>query len=430
MTSYFDLSVPYHIVFGVLALILMAVAVLIFVFVFALRLKRKYVIFSSALLLEVMFVLQGIVDVIQKQERGISHIFFSDIIGNMPSSAVLFLLLLSAVAEVLFLVYINNVRKNMLTPVAIKESLDALPDGVCFYLSDGQPLLVNAQMNKISVELFGTEIMNAETFCLNLKSDKLCGKAEVICAEPTVVIKSQDEKVWDFRLNTLSVGNSQVNELVAYDVTEQYHLNRELETQNKRLSDVNERLRIYSGEVEGIITEKEILTAKIRVHNNLGHSLLAFRSYLAKPRSERDKENLLLLWRYTVSVMKKEAVPSTQSNDLDLLLKAAQSVDVTIEQNGNLPEEGRERAAIIAMLHECLTNTVKHAKGNRLYLNIYSDNTTLTAEVTNNGVPPKSEIHETGGLKNLRNTVESAGGIMTINSTPRFLLRVEFPKGR
>ena len=188
MTSYFDLSVPYHIVFGVLALILMAVAVLIFVFVFALRLKRKYVIFSSALLLEVMFVLQGIVDVIQKQERGISHIFFSDIIGNMPSSAVLFLLLLSAVAEVLFLVYINNVRKNMLTPAAIKESLDALPDGVCFYLSDGQPLLVNAQMNKISVELFGTEIMNAETFCLNLKSDKLCGKAEVICAEPTVVI--------------------------------------------------------------------------------------------------------------------------------------------------------------------------------------------------------------------------------------------------
>lgn len=430
MTSYFDLSVPYHIVFGVLALILMAVAVLIFVFVFALRLKRKYVIFSSALLLEVMFVLQGIVDVSQKQERGISHIFFSDIIGNMPYSAVLFLLLLSAVAEVLFLVYINNVRKNMLTPVAIKESLDALPDGVCFYLSDGQPLLVNAQMNKISGELFGTEIMNAETFCLNLKSDKLCGKAEVICAEPTVVIKSQDKKVWDFRLNTLSVENSQVNELVAYDVTEQYHLNRELETQNKRLSDVNERLRIYSGEVEGIITEKEILTAKIRVHNNLGHSLLAFRSYLAKPRSERDKENLLLLWRYTVSVMKKEAVPSTQSNDLDLLLKAAQSVDVTIEQNGNLPEEGRERAAIIAMLHECLTNTVKHAKGNRLYLNIYSDNTTLTAEVTNNGVPPKSEIHETGGLKNLRNTVKSAGGIMTINSTPRFLLRVEFPKGR
>lgn len=430
MTSYFDLSVPYHIVFGVLALILMAVAVLIFVFVFVLRLKRKYVIFSSALLLEVMFVLQGIADVSHKLDCGVSYVFFSDIIGNMPYSAVLFLLLLSAVAEVLFLVYINNVRKNMLIPAAIKESLDALPDGVCFYLSDGQPLLVNAQMNKISGELFGTEIMNAETFRLNLKSDKLCGKAEVISAEPTVVIKSQDNKVWDFRLNTLSVGSSQVNELVAYDVTEQYHLNRELEIQNKRLSDVNEHLRIYSSEVEGIITEKEILTAKIRVHNNLGHSLLAFRSYLAKPHSERDKEKLLLLWRYTVSVMKKEAAPLTQSNDFDLLLKAAQSVDVTIEQNGNLPEKGRERAIILAMLHECLTNTVKHAKGNRLYLNIYSDNSTLTAEVTNNGLPPKSEIYETGGLKNLRNTVESAGGIMTIKSTPRFLLRVEFQKGR
>ncbi|MGN1112688.1 MAG: ATP-binding protein, partial [Acutalibacteraceae bacterium] len=243
------------------------------------------------------------------------------------------------------------------------------------------------------------------------------------------VIQTDDERVWDFRHNVLSVGNSEVQELVAFDVTEQYNLKKELEMRNERLSGVNERLRNYSREIERITAEKEILAAKMRVHDDVGRSLLAFRSYLAKPRSERDREGLLLLWRYTISVMKKEAVSVAQSSDWELLLKAAEAVGVKLESDGELPEQGRIRAVLIAALHECLTNTVKHAKGNCLYLNIKSDDTALTAEITNNGEQPKCEIKETGGLRNLRNTAESAGAAMTVESTPRFLLRLNFQMG-
>ena len=325
----------------------------------------------------------------------------------------------------MFLAYIRHTKKNILTAGAIKESLDALPDGVCFYRSDGQPMLVNTQMNKISGELFGTEIMNAKSFLNNLQTNNSDGKAQIISTEPTLVIQS-DEKVWDFRSNTLNVGNSEVQELVAYDVTEQYLLNKELELRNQRLSSVNERLRKYNGDVERIITEKEILNAKMKVHDDIGRSLLAFRSYLAKPESQRDIESVLLLWRYTISVMKKEAVPEVKSNDWDLLLKAAEAVDVTVELNGELPDKGNKRDVLIASLHECLTNTVKHAKGNRLYMNITSDASSLTAEITNNGNQPDGEIKETGGLKNLRSTVESAGGVMTIETKPRFRLILRF----
>lgn len=51
------------------------------------------------------------------------------------------------------------------------------------------------------------------------------------------------------------------------------------------------------------------------------------------------------------------------------------------------------------------------------------------AELSNNGHSPAGEIRETGGLKNLRHMVESAGGDMKIESMPRFVLRVLLPKG-
>lgn len=426
MTAYYDLPVTAHIIFGACALALMVVAVLVLVSTCVLSLRKRYLILSSALLLEVVFMLQGIADVSLKHIKNISFVFFWEIVGNMPYAAVVLLLALSAAAEAVFLVYIYGIKKNMLTPGAIKESLDALPDGVCFYSDDGQPLLVNSQMNKISGELFDTEIMNAEDFLLNLKSNKSGGRARILSTEPTLVIQTEDEKVRDFRHNTLTFGNSEVQELIAYDVTEQYRLNKELEMRNERLSGVNERLRKYNREVEHIATEKEILTAKMKVHDNVGRSLLAFRSYLAKPRSERDRESLLLLWRYTISVMKKESVPEVQSNEWELLLKAAKAVDVTIELSGELPEKGKKRDVLIAAIHECLTNTVKHAKGNRLYVTVQSSDTAFTAEITNNGEQPKADITESGGLKNLRHTAESSGGVMTVESTPRFRLILSF----
>ena len=94
-----------------------------------------------------------------------------------------------------------------------------------------------------------------------------------------------------------------------------------------------------------------------------------------------------------------------------------------------VPEDEREGAVIIAAVHECLTNTVKHAKGNELFLKLRARDTSLTVELTNNGLPPAAEIRETGGLMNLRRKVEAAGGTMETREKPNFLLRIELPRG-
>ena len=67
---------------------------------------------------------------------------------NVPAVAAALLIAAIAGGEAVLAVKLRRKKKNMLTPGAIKESLDSLPDGVCFFADDGQPLLINNSLKK------------------------------------------------------------------------------------------------------------------------------------------------------------------------------------------------------------------------------------------------------------------------------------------
>ena len=305
-------------------------------------------------------------------------------------------------------------------------------------------------MQHISSDITGIGILNGEKLwrCIEEKSVKTD-------VSDGLVILTSDSKVWNVRRSEIEAEGNRINEIVALDVTEQYELRRELEERNERLNSVNERLRIFSRDMSRLTAEKELLDAKIKVHDDLGRSLLAFRAYLTAEPSKRDRSKLLPLWRYVISVMKKETAPS---EEWDAIEKTAESLHIQIEINGDLPAgladlpvSGEVRSAIMAAIRECLTNTARHARGDRLFVLIKcgaeqgadhastsgSSSASGTApcddaphgiriEITNNGRAPLVPIQEAGGLSNLRHMVEREGGIMTIESSPQFLLRLDF----
>lgn len=430
MTLFCELSEMAYIIYGMCGIVLMIMAVFLLVTVCALHMERRYLAFSTVLVIAALIVLQSICDLVEWLNQSIMRSVFAELIGNLPYFVIIIIMCLIAAGEVVFFILLRRKRRDMLTPGAIKESLDALPDGVCFFDSEGQPLLVNRQMNRISGELFHAEILNAKRFWSALKNKEVDDDIEVIRTEPTVLVRTRDNVVWDFRQNTLTVGRLEIYEIIACDITKQWDFGQELDKQNHRLRQINKRLRLYSQEVERITTEDEILTAKMQVHDNVGRSLLAFRSYLEQPESKQQRDELLLLWRYTIEVLRHEAMPDRREDDIwSLLLKAAKSVDVEIICKEELPDDEKERTVLIAALHECLTNTVKHANGNKLYLSLEKNRDSICAELSNNGKAPVGKIQESGGLKNLRYTVEAAGGTMLIESIPRFKLRIELPNG-
>ena len=451
MTAYINLAEYCHTFFAISAIVLILGAAYIIAAAVAMRLSRGYAACSVVLAAAVFIILQSMADVsLCANEADPRFSLPAVILKDVPWIIVALVMVVIFAAEVLCLVAVNRAGRDKLSPGSVKESLDALPDGVCFFSEDGRILLSNRRMQHISSDITGIGILNGEKLwrCIEEKSVKTD-------VSDGLVILTSDSKVWNVRRSEIEAEGNRINEIVALDVTEQYELRRELEERNERLNSVNERLRIFSRDMSRLTAEKELLDAKIKVHDDLGRSLLAFRAYLTAEPSKRDRSKLLPLWRYVISVMKKETVPS---EEWDAIEKTAESLHIQIEINGDLPAgladlpvSGEVRSAIMAAIRECLTNTARHARGDRLFVLIKcgaeqgadhastsgSPSASGTApcddaphgiriEITNNGRAPLVPIQEAGGLSNLRHMVERAGGIMTIESSPQFLLRLDF----
>ena len=451
MTAYINLAEYCHTFFAISAIVLILGAAYIIAAAVAMRLSRGYAACSVVLAAAVFIILQSMADVsLCANEADPRFSLPAVILKDVPWIMVALVIVVIFAAEVLCLVAVNRAGRDKLSPGSVKESLDALPDGVCFFSEDGRILLSNRRMQHISSDITSIGILNGEKLwrCIEEKSVKTD-------VSDGLVILTSDSKVWNVRRSEIEAEGNRINEIVALDVTEQYELRRELEERNERLNSVNERLRIFSRDMSRLTAEKELLDAKIKVHDDLGRSLLAFRAYLTAEPSKRDRNKLLPLWRYVISVMKKETAPS---EEWDAIEKTAESLHIQIEINGDLPAgladlpvSGEVRSAIMAAIRECLTNTARHARGDRLFVLIKcgaeqgadhastsgSSSASGTApcddaphgiriEITNNGRAPLVPIQEAGGLSNLRHMVERAGGIMTIESSPQFLLRLDF----
>ena len=429
MTAYINLAEYCHTFFAISAIVLILGAAYIIAAAVAMRLSRGYAACSVVLAAAVFIILQSMADVsLCANEADPRFSLPAVILKDVPWIIVALVMVVIFAAEVLCLVAVNRAGRDKLSPGSVKESLDALPDGVCFFSEDGRILLSNRRMQHISSDITGIGILNGEKLwrCIEEKSVKTD-------VSDGLVILTSDSKVWNVRRSEIEAEGNRINEIVALDVTEQYELRRELEERNERLNSVNERLRIFSRDMSRLTAEKELLDAKIKVHDDLGRSLLAFRAYLTAEPSKRDRSKLLPLWRYVISVMKKETVPSEK---WDAIEKTAESLHIQIEINGDLPAgladlpvSGEVRSAIMAAIRECLTNTARHARGDRLFVLIKCGADAphgIRIEITNNGRAPLVPIQEAGGLSNLRHMVERAGGIMTIESSPQFLLRLDF----
>ena len=429
MTAYINLAEYCHTFFAISAIVLILGAAYIIAAAVAMRLSRGYATCSVVLAAAVFIILQSMADVsLCANEADPRFSLPAVILKDVPWIIVALVMVVIFAAEVLCLVAVNRAGRDKLSPGSVKESLDALPDGVCFFSEDGRILLSNRRMQHISSDITGIGILNGEKLwrCIEEKSVKTD-------VSDGLVIFTSDSKVWNVRRSEIEAEGNRINEIVALDVTEQYELRRELEERNERLNSVNERLRIFSRDMSRLTAEKELLDAKIKVHDDLGRSLLAFRAYLTAEPSKRDRSKLLPLWRYVISVMKKETAPS---EEWDAIEKTAESLHIQIEINGDLPAgladlpvSGEVRSAIMAAIRECLTNTARHARGDRLFVLIKCGADAphgIRIEITNNGRAPLVPIQEAGGLSNLRHMVERAGGIMTIESSPQFLLRLDF----
>lgn len=305
--------------------------------------------------------------------------------------------------------------RQQISPISIKESCDHLPSALCFAWENGQPCLKNLKMDELSHLLTGEALLNANVFWDTIKS------------QPIVTL--ENGQTWSFERVRMGMSGKTVYQITGTNITEEARLQRELEKDNLRLTAMNRRLRQYGQDVQETTREKEILRAKTRVHDQIGHALLQTRQFLSG--TQGDAGSVCAAWRQNVRLLLGKYSDEQCGDTFEQLTRAANAIGVTIERRGVFPKESAESAQLVeAAAHECLTNLVRHAGGTQLEIIGEKTASGWRVRYLNDGSAPSGPIVEGSGLTALRARTEAAGGSMDIAYTPRFELTLTLPEER
>ena len=320
-----------------------------------------------------------------------------------------------AVTELLF-------RKEELSPYAIKEATDDLPSGVCFTDASGRVILCNRTMGELSSVLIGSYPQTAQELETALFSPAPESGVKRMEGEP-VLYHFPDKRVWRFRVAQLDEPAG-FHQFIAQDVTAISEINEKLSAENEELRNVNEKLRAMYERLADRIRVRETLDLKMRIHNNIGTSLIAV-SEMIQDDSLEDMESRLAILRDAVSYLSDDRM--TAHGTFDEVKRRAADMKVSLVLRGSLPQNAAAEALIVAAARECVTNCVRHAGGHRVTVEVSSQHDIFTVTITNDGRPPEGGITEGGGLSTLRRRVEEAGGEMYIACRPAFALILNLP---
>lgn len=364
------------------------------------------------------------------------------------SGWMILLLLLTVIA--LFLTFRSmQWRKTHVTPLSIQESFEKLTEGLCYYRAGGQCILVNSRMQELCRKLTGHALMNGEEF----ESAVFSRKGMI----PSLVPMGTDEEkphscflpVED-RVNLIVVREvpfegEKVKEIVASDVTELYQKTKELQTETEQLKGFQEELQRYHAGMQENVRREEILRAKMSIHDEMNRLLLSTRNAISSGDPVK-RRTVLLSWKSNALLLCKETEGSSGAEDvLRDLQVIAKSLGVELVIIGQLEVQKEKTLRLfVVVTREAMNNAVKHAGAKHVYVEVSREGEFLRIVYANDGGKPRNAVklqrqdpkgqagkhgslQETGGLKNMRQKIEEAGGRMAVRMDGQFRLEVELP---
>ena len=313
-------------------------------------------------------------------------------------------------------------RRNTITRSSIKEGVDKISSGLCFYVAGGRVILCNSRMNALSHRIVGRDLQNAELFWQILSGGEVCAGIERLSFGSYPSFRLPDGSVWTFAREELQG----FQQLTAANTTQQQALTDELRDKNLDLAALNLRLRRHGENVDELARARERLETKVRIHGELGQALLAARRYLV---DENAQEPPLDIWRRNIAMLRKEMEAKKAEDPLQILQKAADSAGVRLVLRGRLAEGSEYRQFFLVAASEALTNAVFHAGAGTLSIDLTETDDQWSMRFANDGKKPTKPITEGGGLGSLRRKAEAIGAAMGVECTPEFTLTITGRKG-
>lgn len=316
-------------------------------------------------------------------------------------------------------------RTNCLRENAIQESLDNLPSGIVFFDGNGMPKLMNRKMYQICQNLAGRDIQNITELKEALGHPL---KENVFYDVDLKVYCLADGSVWKFsEKEIITTAGDHFFQVLASEVSELYRNKVLLKEENQKLQEMSVAMKELSKNVITLTREEEMLSMKMRVHDNLGYSVLAAQRMLLR-ESEADRDVFLSQWKQTLDLLNKdnESVKGEQLHKQ--VQERAEILGVKIIYTGEQVWESHIFELMDIILLEALSNCVRHAGASELYVKCSSGEQEWIMVITDNGQTTEKDVKEGGGLSGIRKRVEQCGGTLRICAESKFSIIVKIPK--
>lgn len=307
----------------------------------------------------------------------------------------------------------------------IKKAIDSYPGGICFSALDGRVILVNEKMNKLVLELTGHTILNAKVTWEELANFASNGKAEKLTQSwlpkdpdkesihQQLFFRFSDSSVWRFELRFLDSNTVQIE---AAEITELYRLSEELYENTIRLQDMQKRQKALLDSIVEVNLNKEILTAKMHIHDELGHCLLATTKAITEDSLAENADTLRKSWNSTIQDFSNISTVWTvpDSSLQPELMQVAELIGCKVIFLGEQPKSRKALQLLYAAIREALTNAVRHVNATELMVKIEQDEKSYHIEISDNGSVSVSSITEGNGLSALRQRLEQEGASLKV----------------
>lgn len=325
--------------------------------------------------------------------------------------------------------------RKRLSSTSIKQAFDNLNSGICFADAGGRIVLINYLMCDVIYSVLGRYPQTLSDLEATMRVGKKRGSEQVDSQyenRKATILRLPDESVWSFRSVPVKMEEFQgYRQITAFNITEISGINEKLAVENGNLKVTNEKLRIMLEHLADHIREQETLELKMRIHNDIGASLISIANIMNHDVLDvvsgdcgRDLDEQLKLLKNAVSYFADHG--GAKSNSLSDVIKQAEKMNVSVKVIGDMCDDEIYRHIISFAVKESVTNCVNHAQGDEVTIRFTGQEEngrySLVMRITNNGIAPKDNITEGGGLSSLRKAVEAAGGQMRICYKPEFAL--------
>ena len=297
--------------------------------------------------------------------------------------------------------YFKYIKKEKINQFSIKKVIDSSDFGI-LVLKGNKRVLINNTMYAILNKL-------------NIRTNYIANiiKQSEEQMEGNYVVKVE-EKYYLFIINQ--------NEVIAFDITEEYSLKKELDEQNEKIELNNKELVSSMENIENLEKEKNLLKIKNKYHDLLGQNLSVLQQYLN--REEIKQENFDEI-KFMIKKMFIDIEDTEDSNtNLQNLIKIHQNNGTNILIQGELPQDEKQAKVFFEIIREATTNAIKHAGSSKIFVEIKETLEETYMVITNDGKKPNEFITENEGIKGMRRKVEEIKGYFYVSTVPEFSVNV------